>query len=114
MLKEWSDRDAKPSRGLYVEAAIWGFLIALGLVGMVAFLATPASAREAQGNCKTKTEHRARSPKASATATPQDSGRFVYYKNCTAARAAGAAPIRRGEPGYAPHLDRDGDGIACE
>lgn len=30
------------------------------------------------------------------------------------ARAAGAAPIRIGEPGYGPHLDRDGDGIACE
>ncbi len=38
----------------------------------------------------------------------------VYYANCTAVRAAGAAPIRRGEPGYASHLDRDGDGIACD
>ena len=38
----------------------------------------------------------------------------VYYKNCTAARAAGVTPIRRGEPGYASHLDRDNDGIACE
>lgn len=38
----------------------------------------------------------------------------VYYKNCTEAREAGAAPIRRGEPGYASHLDRDNDGIACE
>lgn len=36
------------------------------------------------------------------------------YPNCSAARAAGAAPIRRGQPGYGPHLDRDGDGIACE
>ncbi|WP_371876924.1 excalibur calcium-binding domain-containing protein [Phenylobacterium sp. LH3H17] len=36
------------------------------------------------------------------------------YANCTAARAAGAAPIRRGEPGYGPHLDRDNDGVACE
>ena len=36
------------------------------------------------------------------------------YRNCAAARAAGAAPIRRGEPGYGPHLDRDGDGVACE
>lgn len=36
------------------------------------------------------------------------------YPNCTAARAAGAAPIRRGEPGYGPHLDRDDDGVACE
>jgi len=38
----------------------------------------------------------------------------VYYANCTAARAAGAAPIYRGQPGYRPALDRDGDGIACE
>ena len=38
----------------------------------------------------------------------------VYYRNCAAARAAGAAPIYIGEPGYSPHLDRDGDGIACE
>ncbi len=38
----------------------------------------------------------------------------VYYKNCAAARAAGAAPIHAGEPGYARHLDRDGDGVACE
>ena len=38
----------------------------------------------------------------------------VYYANCGQARAAGAAPIRRGEPGYRPALDRDNDGIACE
>lgn len=36
------------------------------------------------------------------------------YKNCDAVRAAGAAPIRKGDPGYGPHLDRDGDGIGCE
>ena len=38
----------------------------------------------------------------------------VYYKNCSEARAAGAAPIYQGQPGYRPGLDRDGDGIACE
>ena len=41
-------------------------------------------------------------------------GSDVYYPNCAAARAAGAAPIYRGQPGYRPGLDRDGDGIACE
>lgn len=41
-------------------------------------------------------------------------GGDVYYPNCAAARAAGAAPIRAGEPGYGGHLDRDGDGKACE
>lgn len=36
------------------------------------------------------------------------------FANCSEARAAGAAPVRRGEPGYGPHLDRDNDGIGCE
>ena len=40
--------------------------------------------------------------------------RFVYYPNCSFARAAGAAPIHVGEPGYRPELDADNDGIACE
>lgn len=43
---------------------------------------------------------------------PADSS--VYYENCDAARADGAAPVRRGDPGYAGHLDRDDDGIGCE
>lgn len=37
-----------------------------------------------------------------------------YYANCSQAKAAGAAPLRRGEPGYREDLDRDHDGIACE
>ncbi|GMA17012.1 excalibur calcium-binding domain-containing protein [Deinococcus metallilatus] len=37
-----------------------------------------------------------------------------YYRNCTEARAAGAAPLHRGQPGYRPEMDRDGDGVACE
>lgn len=36
------------------------------------------------------------------------------YPNCAAVRAAGAAPLHIGEPGYSRKLDRDGDGIACE
>lgn len=38
----------------------------------------------------------------------------VYYRNCDAARAAGAAPMRHGAPGYRAELDRDRDGVACE
>lgn len=37
-----------------------------------------------------------------------------YYGNCSQARAAGVTPIYVGEAGYAGHLDRDKDGIACE
>jgi len=36
------------------------------------------------------------------------------FRNCTEARAAGAAPVYAGSPGYGPHLDRDGDGVGCE
>jgi hypothetical protein len=59
--------------------------------------------------------HRGSAPKASQSqsygALSSSSGAF---RNCTAARAAGAAPVRRGDPGYGRHLDRDGDGIGCE
>lgn len=37
-----------------------------------------------------------------------------YYANCKEARAAGAAPLYQGDPGYRPELDRDRDGVACE
>ena len=43
-----------------------------------------------------------------------DDSRQVSYPNCAAARAAGAAPIHVGEPGYRRKLDRDSDGVACE
>lgn len=36
------------------------------------------------------------------------------FRSCAAARAAGAAPVRAGDPGYGRHLDRDGDGVGCE
>lgn len=36
------------------------------------------------------------------------------WRNCSEARAAGAAPVLRGEAGYGPHLDRDDDGVGCE
>ncbi|MFA7295622.1 MAG: excalibur calcium-binding domain-containing protein [Dehalococcoidia bacterium] len=47
----------------------------------------------------------------SSTATVAAS---VSYPSCDAARAAGVAPMKRGEPGYRPGLDRDNDGIACD
>lgn len=46
-------------------------------------------------------------PAVPATAT-------VYYANCSAAKAAGVAPLYAGSPGYRPALDRDSDGVACE
>jgi len=38
----------------------------------------------------------------------------AYYASCADAKAAGAAPIYAGQPGYRAGLDRDNDGTACD
>ncbi|SDD82459.1 excalibur calcium-binding domain-containing protein [Actinokineospora iranica] len=53
-------------------------------------------------------------PAATPEPEPEPERAAAYYKNCTEARAAGAAPIQRGEPGYRSALDRDNDGVACD
>jgi hypothetical protein len=45
------------------------------------------------------------------TATSEERSPFA---SCDEARAAGAAPVRRGDPGYSSRLDGDGDGVGCE
>ena len=51
---------------------------------------------------------------AAPAPAPEQKQESTYYPNCKAARAAGAAPLYRGDPGYREELDRDRDGIACE
>ena len=54
-------------------------------------------------------------PEPAAEAEPEAAAEAeVFYENCTAARAAGAAPLLRGEPGYRSAMDGDDDGVACE
>ncbi|AUI52819.1 Excalibur calcium-binding domain-containing protein [Arthrobacter crystallopoietes] len=60
-------------------------------------------------------------PAAEAPTRPQDAavpklstGTDVFYQNCSAVRAAGAAPIRAGDPGWDTKFDRDSDGVGCE
>jgi hypothetical protein len=60
-------------------------------------------------------EDRAWSKRGSAS--PQQSRaveQSVYYSGCNEVRAAGAAPLYAGQPGYRASMDGDGDGIACE
>jgi len=59
---------------------------------------------------KRAARRRTRAPRTNA----RSSGGSVYYANCSAARAAGAAPVMRGAPGYSRKLDRDNDGVGCE
>ena len=75
----------------------------------------PLAARGAVGTVPT-TKPPVTAPRVTVPPTTVTSpgGSGAYYANCTAARAAGAAPLRRGDAGYRSALDRDGDGVACE
>ena len=45
---------------------------------------------------------------------PAQAAQVVIYQSCDDARAAGAAPLRLGQPGYNRRLDHNRDGLACE
>lgn len=68
----------------------------------------PAEARKSATNAKKRARSGGRANHVRSA--PSDS----TFANCSAARAAGAAPVRRGDAGYSRKLDRDGDGIGCE
>ena len=57
--------------------------------------------------------HRAAAPAPQGLFSAPSQSRGIF-RNCAAARAAGAAPVRIGDEGYSSHLDRDNDGIGCE
>ena len=71
------------------------------------FVAVPAPAAPAPAPVAPAPVVQAPAPVAPAPAA-------VYYANCSAAKAAGAAPIYAGQAGYRAALDRDSDGVACE
>ena len=70
--------------------------------------AAAASARQQQAHSSQPT-----AIPRQTTPAPQPAPAELNFGSCKEARAAGYSHMRRGEPGYAPHLDRDGDGIAC-
>lgn len=54
-------------------------------------------------------------PSAEPSAVRSSAADEVYYADCAAVRAAGAAPLRSDQPGYRPALDRGGaENLACE
>lgn len=121
-MKDWPRLDDKPAWKIRAEFAILsaiGLFIAL-LVVWAVLTPEPVSAHPgglAADGChndrKNGGRHCHRGPNAGQTTQPKQD-EAVYYPNCAAARAAGAAPVKRGQPGYGRHLDRDNDGIGCE
>lgn len=85
--------------------ALRKFLVDLGVAGAAVLVLGWALAPE-------------RTPRPDTQAPPPQrivqTEQSTYYPNCATARAAGAAPIHEGSPGYREGLDGDGDGIACE
>lgn len=85
-----------------VRSLLWrirnvAFLIALGVVGLGSI----------RSGLDGKTGGEAQSLMSGAASN-------VFYRYCSDARAAGAAPLHTGDAGYRSELDRDGDGVACE
>lgn len=95
-----ADQDSVP--GVLIVAAIAGALLGIGS------LAFTAEGRAGLGRAilfvtVATGPTRARAPQAGDS-----------WNGCNDARAAGTAPIYRGEPGYFGTMDGDDDGIACE
>ncbi|MGW3999237.1 excalibur calcium-binding domain-containing protein [Amycolatopsis sp. NPDC004772] len=74
----------------------------------------PTSAPAPVATPKPAPATKAAPPPAPVETTEEAPAQSAYYANCAAAKAAHAAPLYRGEPGYRSGLDRDGDGVACE
>jgi len=83
------------------------------LLDRIASVESFISQKEEEGRIAREAETRAKE-QAKQAQKQQQAPTQSFYKNCKEARAAGVTPIYRGQPGYARHLDRDGDGIACE
>lgn len=75
--------------------------------------AAAARARQQQINTQQQNTRSQPTPRQAAPA-PQPSPQGPHFRSCKEARAAGYSHMRRGEPGYSPHLDGDNDGIACD
>lgn len=104
-------------RQLYVSAAAAGLtLLAAPAASAAGPIGLPLSSVAGTGSAAAGTGSSAADAVLGATGSAQltqTGSAGGAFKNCDEARAAGRAPIFRGEPGFAPHLDPDGDGFAC-
>ena len=122
-MSEWRTPDDQPAKQARREISIWpaSLLFAFLICGQ-GWVIRPVEAHPgglAADGCHNDRKNGGRHCHRRQSAGPgsgptKSSGSNVYYPNCSAARAAGVAPVRRGDPGYGKHLDRDNDGVGCE
>ena len=121
--KNWQVASQDPTEGAQVAK---GSTVHLGVENLDKIAADKAAAEKAAAD-KAAADNAAADAAAAKLAAEQAAAQqavpqvpaapapaSVYYANCTAARAAGAAPLSAGQPGYRAGLDRDNDGIACD
>ena len=96
--------------------SVLSLALAIAPLGIAApVLATPGGldAKGCHNDRKGGTGYHCHRAQGDATSSTSRQPRAAFA-NCAAARAAGAAPVMRGDPGFSPRLDRDNDGIGCE
>ncbi len=86
-------------------------LLGLGLVGAMAAAGWTMASPEQQAATLSAAKEVGVATGMMRERAPQEGD---YWRGCDDARAAGTAPIYRGEPGYREGMDGDSDGIACE
>ena len=82
-------------------AGYLGLAMIVGYYAALQFSAPPGALRE-----------QASTPSGITASTAKEAS--VQYQTCSDARAAGVAPMYKGEPGYEAALDVNNDGVACE
>lgn len=101
---------AKHRRGPRSSSVV-GYIVAALLIGVTAGTAWSVSTPEGQQAFMANARDAAVSTGVMRARAPEAGD---YWRGCDDARAAGTAPIYRGEPGYREGMDGDNDGIACE
>ncbi len=86
-------------------------LIGAGIVGVVVGVGSIMTTSHGRAGAVATIEQVAADTRLSRLRPPQQGDE---WGGCNDARAAGTAPIYRGEPGYRANMGGDGDGIACE
>lgn len=116
MASPWDDDQrfrAANRRGFTMTPTSLAVVMGLTIIATVAVIESVEDHRASMSTDESQTQSPMIERKAEAFASPSQAPN-VHYRNCAEARAAGAAPIYRGEPGYEERMDGDHDGIACE
>ena len=106
MARHW-----KPRQRSRRKASASNLLLGAGLLGAIVGVGSVGTTSDGQAQLYAAAEGFSVATGLARERAPQAGD---HWRRCDDARAAGSAPIYRGEPGYRDGLDADNDGVACE